>query len=121
MNRQELFDKAVQGIRDQGCLSKTEFGGCYYRHPDNPAVRCAVGHLIPDEIYVPDMDQGSYGSAFDFSFTSRFSQLPASLVAEQDFLLSLQSAHDDSHDVSDFLSKAKTLADRYHLNPTVCY
>ena len=55
---QEMFDKAVTGIKKQGRLSqgpKNPFdgkpGNCYYRHPDNPAVRCAVGHLIPDELY----------------------------------------------------------------------
>lgn len=52
MTAQEAFDKAVAGVRAQGYqLSLDEKTNCMYRGPNG--LRCAVGHLIPDELYQP--------------------------------------------------------------------
>src|SRR5271166_4748301 len=62
MEAQELFDKAVNHLRMQGCKSETfTVNGrtvsnsiCLYRGPNN--TKCAMGALIEDEEYHPWMD-----------------------------------------------------------------
>ena len=52
MTAQEAFDKAVAGVRAQGYqISMDEKTNCVYRGPNG--LRCAVGHLIPDELCQP--------------------------------------------------------------------
>lgn len=50
MTRQEIFNKAYAGLRDQGFVRSVvgEYN-CRYRGPNN--TKCAFGHLIPDEQY----------------------------------------------------------------------
>ena len=47
---QEVFDKMVGHLRKQNAKSEDEEGGaCLYRGPNG--LKCAVGCLIPDELY----------------------------------------------------------------------
>ena len=56
-NIKELVEKGIRGVVRQGCRSFCpEYGSCMYRHADNPEIRCVVGHMIPDEVYVPSME-----------------------------------------------------------------
>lgn len=55
MTLQEQFDTAARGLLAQGRLSSMN-GVCKYRGPDER--KCAVGFLIPDEMYNPEMDYG---------------------------------------------------------------
>ena len=97
---EELFHRAVSGVMQQGCLSKNlETGFCYYRHPDDPNIRCALGHLIPDDVYTEDMEGNSArGLRIRFNF-----ELPP-------WAATLQQCHDDSLDTNHFLRKASSLA-----------
>lgn len=53
-----MFDKAVAGLAEQGFQrSIAQDGLCKYRGPDG--MRCAIGYLIPDDKYVPDMEFSS--------------------------------------------------------------
>ena len=55
MTQQEIFDTVVNGLRKQNCQSWDEAsGGCMYRG-DNGA-KCAVGLLLPDELYHRSME-----------------------------------------------------------------
>lgn len=56
MTLQQVFDKAVIALKRQNKASRDDGGTCFYRHPDDPTVRCAVGHLIADEHYSPDLE-----------------------------------------------------------------
>jgi len=50
MNTQEAFDAAVEHLRKQGKRSQAKYStDCLYRGPGG--LKCAVGALIPDEIY----------------------------------------------------------------------
>ena len=51
MTEQEIFDTVLTHLREQGKAAATDDGGCRYRGPDGTA--CAVGCLIPDELYDP--------------------------------------------------------------------
>lgn len=53
LNKQEVFDKIITGLRRQGKQSKDGFF-CAYRSADG--CKCAVGQLIPDEAYHPMME-----------------------------------------------------------------
>lgn len=54
--KQALFDRAVKGLASQGFAPSylPDNGTCAYRGEDGK--RCAVGHLIPDAVYKPEME-----------------------------------------------------------------
>jgi hypothetical protein len=55
MNTQEAFTAIVEHLRKQGCRSQQEDdAACLYRGPKG--LRCAVGALIPDELYEESME-----------------------------------------------------------------
>jgi hypothetical protein len=51
-NRQQLFEKMVTGLYLQGERS-VDITSCKYRFG---CLKCAIGHLIPDELYDPKME-----------------------------------------------------------------
>lgn len=52
--RQEIFDVAYTGFKSQGFKrSMDEDGRCLYR---NGSRRCAIGWLIPDDLYTADLE-----------------------------------------------------------------
>lgn len=141
---QSLFDRAVTGVKQQGRLS-SRGDGCYYRDPANPAVRCAVGHLIPDAAYTPAMEGklalllvGSMGFGEQI-IGPAFAQLDDEQRAQVIRMLGhLQDAHDDGapsgarpprtahqtpeeqEQVQDFLFRASVVAEDFDLSPAVC-
>ncbi len=59
--RQEIFDLAYKGIASQGWkASEGDVDGkrkCFYRKEvDGQMFKCAIGWNLPDDKYVPDMD-----------------------------------------------------------------
>lgn len=54
MNNQEAFDLMVAHLIAQGKPAVSPYGHCVYRGPDG--TKCAVGILIPDDVYHPDME-----------------------------------------------------------------
>lgn len=128
MTLQEMFDKAVGGIKAQNCLSRNFCRPtvCYYRHPDDPAVRCAVGHLIPDELYDGKKMEGSsvnsdavlgpsMRAALGISPREELHNVPAVTM-----LSTLQTAHDNAHTVEEFLTGAAEVARQFMLDAKVC-
>lgn len=55
MNKQEIFDKVYTELFKQGVPSVDPYGTCLYRGPNG--TKCAVGHLIPDELYDEKMNK----------------------------------------------------------------
>jgi hypothetical protein len=54
MTPQEFFTKTVQHLRKQGHRALDADGRCAYRAPNGDM--CAIGCLIPDELYDPQME-----------------------------------------------------------------
>jgi len=90
MDKQLIFDTAVNGIREQGkrAIKDTK---CVYRAPDG--CKCAVGHMIPDDKYDPRLE----------NFTASAKEIIYSLAPEfgveynqesGEFLRGLQVCHD---------------------------
>lgn len=127
MSMQDLFDRAITGVKQQGCLSlcpdnggEADTGGCYYRYPDNPNVRCAVGHLIPDNLYRPDMEGVGVGALLEENphiAAAIGVTFPSDSV---DLLADLQCAHDFSRDMPGFLREAASVALKYGLKSDMC-
>lgn len=52
--RQEHFDTALAHLRKQGRKALAHHGGCAYR--GKAGAKCAIGALIPDDRYEPEME-----------------------------------------------------------------
>lgn len=95
MTRQEIFETVARHLFKQGRQSKNpDLGaGCMYRGPDG--TMCAIGALIPDEVYHPCME-GS--AAFRLVENADSFGLPQSIFNDSNsaFLSHLQVMHDAS-------------------------
>lgn len=133
MTLQEMFDKSVAGIRKQGRLSQGPAnpgngkpGVCFYRHPDDPAVRCAVGHLIPDELYNSKKMEGRNVCSDAVLGAPLREHLgiprtaPGHLSPVVSMLSQLQTAHDNAHTVEEFLTRATDVARQFKLDAKEC-
>lgn len=121
MTAQEVFDTVVRALREQGepSYSKSKYE-CRYRasSDDGRTLKCAVGHLIPDDKYDPYME----GMAVDHpSLQGALESL--GLWEHADLLNELQQAHDvraaKSPDewLADFLTRARNVAAEFELDP----
>ena len=99
MTKQEIFDKVLAHLRQQRVASETA-SGCAYRGEQGRT--CAVGCLIPDAEYTPEMEGTAIGAILE-NGTARFtiyqpSTTPRpvllSLGQHAVLLADLQSAHD---------------------------
>lgn len=54
MKKQEIFNAAVKGLASQGFKQAKTGLGCAYRTVKGS--RCAIGHLIKDRFYKPDLE-----------------------------------------------------------------
>lgn len=127
MNKQEIFDTVVRALRKQGQPSAVP-GHCLYRSvKEGKVLKCAAGHLIPDEEYDPSWE--GKGSHFVPYLQQAFRDDVRWLIRD------LQSAHDQEMvDVSldedkpipakeewlaEFLKRAADVARYYDLDPSV--
>jgi hypothetical protein len=95
ISQQEALNRMVRGLRDQGWQQAIRgghwTGTCQYRAG---RLKCAVGHLIPDDKYVVEMEGCPPYEALEEG---------AGIVVEdgvlngKDFLVIAQSTHDGAH------------------------
>lgn len=124
MSKQEVFDRALFGIRAQGGPSRNADGGsCKYR--TSSGRKCAIGHNISDEAY----DSGLEGRiAENVLITEALRK--SGVIEETLFLTELQLAHDqapysdplffqgDQHRGRGFESRMAGIARAYNLTYT---
>lgn len=97
---QEAFDRVVEHLLTAKKRSVDVNGNyCLYRSPDGGA--CAVGALIPDELYHPDMDsraaQEAGGGTAIYLIIDKFPGLAALFSnVNLNLLSALQRIHDDT-------------------------
>lgn len=97
MTLQEIFDKVYTGLKGQnwqrsGVMVEGNFD-CLYRCD---GLKCAAGHLIPDELYSNVIEGVSFGDSMFFS------EIYTALNLENDaieFVSLLQQCHDDANDI----------------------
>ena len=107
MTTQEAHEQIKAFFSAPGAsLSVDADSQCYYRHPDNSAVRCAVGCLIPDDLY----DQSFEGDAVSaiIAASEPIAQLFGGI---SNFLSDVQIAHDESEDVAAFLDRLEGMVE----------
>jgi hypothetical protein len=124
MTPQEIFDTVAthlftQGERagifvDEDDDSGPEFE-CRYRTPQG--AKCAVGVLLPDEVYDPTMEGSSVQGICERGF-----QVPLWMASTLSLLMDLQQVHDelDSWDNDEsMLDNLRSVADEYVLDAGV--
>ena len=87
---QEVFDIVVNHLFTQGRPAYDGVRGCMYRAPDG--LRCAVGVLIPDDLYDTEFETNSSDKVIHDLFKSGL----ADWREHEKLLLALQDAHDNS-------------------------
>lgn len=117
---QAIFDYVVAHLRKQG---KPAVGGqynsCVYRHYDasGAVLMCAVGCLIPDDLYLPRYENDSVRGVIDviddhlqwdpLQYEDDFDRLRRFLHGHERLLSSLQHAHDEWAEEPDLMSLSK--------------
>lgn len=103
MTEQEIFDTVLTHLREQGKAAATDDGDCKYRGTRGTA--CAVGCLIPDELYNPLIEGLSVDQIFKAAMPEHhqhqaqarapFTRITNHIGAEHlQLLQELQDAHD---------------------------
>lgn len=119
LTAQELFDHVARHLFEQGTQSySADKRVCVYRERDH-TMACAVGCLITEEEYRPEMDSlddSTVNGLIDYEL------LPDRLVPHADLLLDLQGDHDtyDHWQSSTHLRAAlRTTAEDHKLDPSI--
>lgn len=123
LSHQEIFDKAVRGVVEQGALSaNTDYGRhCRYRLQKNGrTLACGVGHLIADDLYSEKFEGcgvrsvGFFGGekAEALSLALLFSGVDVTDAETSVLLCEIQEAHDEAAGMDDFIERTKRLATR---------
>ena len=107
MNNQEVYDKVKAHLLSQNRKSLDDDGQCVYRG-ENGAM-CAVGVLIPDDMYLPSME-GDACSADDMLLVLK------QLGIDYRLARSLQNVHDNVYH-SNWPTALERLAIGYGLKP----
>ena len=123
VSKQKVFDYVRERLLEQGKASVVRTimngsSGCAYRSPDGS--KCAVGWLIPDRSYDPNME-GSVDELFTY-YHMPIHEAGVAVVDKYEFLTSLQDAHDNLEKTStkkEFRSELKknlkNVAEQYNL------
>lgn len=109
MTKQEIYDTVCAHLAQQKQQSAFSLK-CVYRGPNG--LKCAIGCLIPDELYDPSMDLGQ-STAIE-SILSRYEALNKHFEGISIGLLSnLQTAHDDARNPEGLRSNLLSIAGRH--------
>lgn len=119
MTEQEIFNKVYLHLKKQGCKAGTMTAfksfNCAYRGPNNTS--CAVGCLIPDELYDPEIEGVGVeiGSLCGMELNYKSEKLRAilteiGLADHLHFLVKLQLAHDESETIEEVLENLERVA-----------
>lgn len=92
MTKREIFDHVKEHLLTQNAKSAEEDGSCRYRGPFNRM--CAIGCLIPENLYSETMEGCSVSGLFQDSPELRHILLSGDHMA---MLVGLQRIHDDGN------------------------
>ena len=93
MNAQILFDTVITHLLNQKVQSINESANCLYRGPNGTS--CAVGCLIPDEMYDKDMDNMNEDSSI--AYVVEHFVTPDYFKDHIELLKRLQEIHDQDY------------------------
>ncbi len=100
MDRQKAYDTAKAGLLAQNRKSSDERGFCRLRGFDG--TKCAIGFMIPDDMYDPGWEGGTVDEVLFKRGQSGLTLADVLGVNDSDvgFLAELQSIHDNSAPVN---------------------
>lgn len=99
MDAQAIFNAVATHLFRQGKPAYSfDEHACMYRTPDG--LKCAVGCLIPDELYTPLMEFQAAGNLITYASVRGY-QLPEFIEANARLLRELQEVHDDPDNCHD--------------------
>jgi hypothetical protein len=117
MTRQEMFNRAAQGILAQGCASyDTDRQACMYRGPNN--TKCAIGYLMPDGKY-------SFSLEYIAPYNKDVQKAAGIKWNQADFAVRLQQCHDEAAIktggifIERFIGNMREFARHYKLDASV--
>lgn len=105
--KQEIFDTVVKHLAQQkrrSVIPNTNI--CMYRSEEG--LKCAIGCLIPDEEYNPEMENKA---------ASRIVKSADNILGMNNLLDALQAAHDNNTNVENLQFDLRRTSDSYELNP----
>lgn len=108
---QELFDRIIDHFVKQGHRAINSADDCMYRAPNGDM--CAIGCLISDEAYTPDLEQKPT-SAESVQAALKASGVDAAHRTR--FFDHMQFAHDNSDHAMELRDRLRQAADEYDLN-----
>lgn len=111
MNNQEIYNTVRDHLLAQG-KPATIKGVCAYRGDDG--LKCAVGCLIPDELYSRDLEGQSVQSTDVFKVLTRAGVVESTEQAS--LLTRLQYVH-DVYEPEEWASRLRTVAADFGLQP----
>lgn len=100
------YKTMVEGITAQGKLAIDPVTG-RFNFRTACGLKCAVGQLVPDWLYDPEMDE--FGSMTAVRAVASSFNLPL------DFVLDMQRAHDNAGSFEDFFPRAQEVAQRWKI------
>jgi len=129
LTAQEVFDKALHGLRAQKQRSvRRAYGLCAYRGGTNGELKCGIGFCIPDEVYTPRMDSNDGADDITIGGLVRSNAKLMKLFEgiDRNFLTEVQDAHDNfmpprfdsAVDMSAWEQAMADIAKQYGLNYT---
>lgn len=114
MNKQEIYDKVYNHLLKQGCAAIED---CYCRYRTSSGNMCAIGCMIPDEMYDSKMEGDDIRMVLEnFENVSNFFKVESS--DDVKFLKELQRAHDfelDVYGIEGWKRAMRRIALRYNL------
>lgn len=125
MDKQEIFDFVISKLHEQGKQCVDELGNCRYRGPNG--MKCAIGHLIPDDSYREYFESQSVTYLPIQKALSKNASHPVYCLDISDnddnlgFLIDLQDFHDNDVNWDETglrLWKVIKFADRWDLDTT---
>ena len=94
---EDLKQYILTKLIEQGRRSADTYGDCKYRMIDenNNILKCAVGHVIPDELYNPNMEDETLGNLLRLYTNSLLIEEMPELEIYKQELKDLQHIHDN--------------------------
>jgi hypothetical protein len=114
MRAQEIFDTVATHLFTQGRRAINDIDRCLYK--TDSGLKCAVGCLIPDDMYSSKMENNDLITIID-----RYT-LPKYFARNQDMLSRLQTIHDEDYawgTTEDMKDALKKVARNHHLKMSV--
>lgn len=110
---QEIFSTVAHHLLNQGRKAQDHHDSCFYRFNN---LKCAIGILIPDKLYDPDMEGLPIESLLNFpELAPHLLASDRALIKSIQLLEDLQSCHDDEP-VEDWKLILHAIAHEFNLN-----